>query len=330
MAEAGVSTHNPFEALSKKKDSKGSKSGDQSAEDGNKKKADAPAENQQSKAAKAPTGSKRGGQTKGRRGPAGAVSSRGGAAASGTDSRGKRVFERKSGTGDPIKGTVKKSGHGKGNWGTAEDELEAAEQVEETETGADGAAAEEQAPAAESKPAEVKPEEPEEKVRTLDEWRNDIARKAPENDKLKPREVKEDDKKWGVTGEFKKTEPDTLQIGDVNKQKKQKDRKGKKAISIDQFVKEVSGKEAASPTSPSAAYDEPKASSPQAGGDNQGQFQSQGQGRGGRGQGRGGSFRGGRGNGPRGGGRGRGRGRGGRGRAGPNVLDESAFPKLGA
>jgi len=174
----------------------------------------------------------------------------------------------------------------------------------------------------EVKAADVKPAEPEEQVQTLDEFRKEQAKKAPKNDKLNAREVKEDDKKWGVTGEFKKTEPENMQIGNVSKAGKTKDRKQKKAISIDQFVKEVGAKDSATPSSPPAASAEPTSPQSDQQGGGRGQRRFDGQGRGAyRGGGRGnrGGSRGGR-------GRGRGRGRG----NGPDVLDQAAFPKLGA
>jgi len=334
MSDSGVESNNPFGALDDgEKAPKGGK--ESSGKGGAASGGDSSAANNR----KAPTGSKRGGQTKGRRGPAGSAGARDG----NTDSRGKRVLDRQSGTGVGPKGDVRKGGHGKGNWGN---------EVEDSDVAGAEVAADDKAQAvAETQTAPAKePEVPDTNI-TLEQYQKRLADKAVANDKLKARDAVADDKKWGVTGELKKVEETELKIGGREKKLKQKDRKKKNIISFDEFAKPAKEAQAAARAArekeAQAAAAAPQAQSPASPaspqaeqGQQQGGNQSQGQGHQGSGQRRGGGGYRGRG-GSRGGGgfyngggdnRGRGRGgsrgRGGRGRG--FRITETEFPALGS
>ena len=274
-----------------------------------------------------PTGNKRGGtQAKGRVGRGGVALAHGE-----TDKRGKRTFDRQSGTG-AAKGQQSKGGHGKHNWGTLEEGGAGNEEEETTEQGGDAAAAGatdgaaagavgedgKEIKAADQAPA--KPAEPEDKSVSFDEYQAQLAKKQVENDKLKARDVQVDDKKWGVTGVFKKAETEeNLKIGGKDAKKKEKDRKGRKHISLDEFV----GKDA--PTSPQSSSPAAASQSPSNTGGDRDNRPFERADRGDRGGDR--PFRGGRGGGDRGrGGRGRGDGRG-RGRGGRGFGESFACLK---
>ncbi|CAN9500599.1 unnamed protein product [Ophioblennius macclurei] len=88
----------------------------------------------------------------------------------GFDSRGKREFDRHSGSDRSLKGEEKRGGSGSHNWGTVKDELNELDQSNATEENAEG---EEHPPAdsenKENEAEEVKDEGP--KEMTLDEWK---------------------------------------------------------------------------------------------------------------------------------------------------------------
>ncbi|XP_068599178.1 SERPINE1 mRNA-binding protein 1 isoform X3 [Brachionichthys hirsutus] len=130
----------------------------------------------------------RGGGARGGRGGRGRGMGRG----DGFDSRGKREFDRHSGSDKSMKGEEKRGGSGPHNWGTVKDELNELDQSTVTEENPDG---EEHPPGdsenkRENEAEEVKDEGP--KEMTLDEWK---AMQDKERTKVEfnIRKVKEDD-----------------------------------------------------------------------------------------------------------------------------------------
>ncbi|CAK6955181.1 SERPINE1 mRNA binding protein 1a isoform X4 [Scomber scombrus] len=109
---------------------------------------------------------------RGRGGPRGARGGRGRGMgrSDGFDSRGKREFDRHSGSDRSLKGEEKRGGSGSHNWGTVKDELNELDQSNVTEENPEG---EEHPPAdsenKENEVEEVKEEGP--KEMTLDEWK---------------------------------------------------------------------------------------------------------------------------------------------------------------
>ncbi|XP_062279964.1 SERPINE1 mRNA binding protein 1a isoform X3 [Scomber scombrus] len=110
---------------------------------------------------------------RGRGGPRGARGGRGRGMgrSDGFDSRGKREFDRHSGSDRSLKGEEKRGGSGSHNWGTVKDELNELDQSNVTEENPEG---EEHPPAdsenkRENEVEEVKEEGP--KEMTLDEWK---------------------------------------------------------------------------------------------------------------------------------------------------------------
>lgn len=297
MAEFGVATHNAFQLLQQPKKEVKKEPVAKSAL----KKAPAAAP-----ATVAPTGprpysaTQRGGMVKGRRGPAGAFRREGQGSQPVSDFRGKRVFDRRSGDGRPIRGDAPKGGFGRGNWGSAED-VEKPEEV-----AADGVAPVDGAPADGTEaPADAVQEPKEDEgppVMTLEEY---LAQKkrVEEDSKLQPRAAQNDEKQWKQpVREFKPKKKALPGVFFESEEKEdeedqEEDGAGKKKMHFDEFVKSLGG-----PIAPAG-----------------GSF------RGGPRGGRGG-FRGGRGRGgaPRGGFGGRG-GRGGS----VNVMNNDDFPALG-
>ncbi|AWP11329.1 putative plasminogen activator inhibitor 1 RNA-binding protein-like isoform 2 [Scophthalmus maximus] len=105
----------------------------------------------------------------GPRGARGGGRGRGMGRSDGFDSRGKREFDRHSGSDRSLKGEEKRGGSGSHNWGTVKDELNELDQSTNTEETPEG---EEHPPAdSENKENEVEVKEEGPKEMTLDEWK---------------------------------------------------------------------------------------------------------------------------------------------------------------
>jgi len=256
---------------------------------------------------------------------------------------GKRVYDRKSGTGRGRE--LRKSGYGgAGAVGKWEEEAVVAQETIQAEQTAnkDAAAGEtkvEEVPVEDSEEQKAlkKEEEEEKKKKSFDQWLAEKNKnKVVADSQLNTREVEVDEKQFKASKVFSK-EDDVAEYSALKKESKLKKGKGKtkkNVVSLDEFNSK-------------AAEKQPEGEAPAAAAPAQSQAQSQAQpresnrennnrdnnrdnrdnrdNRGGRGRARGGD-RG------RGGFRGRGRGRGGRGNGGREanlaLSDDNAFPKL--
>lgn len=255
-----------------------------------------------------PREGQREGQVDGQRGGyRGGRGGRGGPRGGGAGARG-REFDRRSGTGR--RDTEKKEVAGKGSWGNPVTAEEEGSKVAEQEiAAADGTATpEENAAGADAAAEPETPKEPEEVLKTLDQYFAEVqAKKGAQEANVRKANEGADESQWKDAVVFEKKEEEEYFVGGKSK--------GKKAAAVAQTPKEKAQKVF-------AAIEQRFADEPKRGGREGG--------RGGRGGGRG-----------QGGDRpdsGRGRGgqnnrRGGRAAAGGdanvNVADERAFPSLG-
>jgi len=265
---------------------------------------------------------------------------------------GKRVLDRRSGTGRGRE--IRKNGHGGiGAAGTFTEEASIAQEQLQAEHDAEAAA--KLADAEQTTPVEAKPQEPhvesvEEKARreedekeakkkTYDQFLQEQKKKAVDADsQLNTREVEVDEKRFKPSKPLEEVD-EVAEYTALKKEKTLKKGKGKakkNVVSLDEFNAKAADKQPEGEAPAAAApqreprerqYREPREDRPpreeRSGDDNRG---GRG-GRGGRGRGRGGDR--GRGN-FRGRGGQRGQGRGGRGgAAAPPLSDDNAFPKLG-
>ncbi|MFS7997013.1 putative hyaluronan/mRNA-binding protein [Helianthus anomalus] len=170
--------------------------------------------------------------------------------------RPRRVFERHSGTG---RGNgFKREGAGRGNWGTATDEIavepeeavtEVEKDVEEPAGQEDGADANKENPA-----TEVEEKEPEEKEMTLEEYEKVLEEKRKALQALKSEERKvaldKDLAKMQLLSNKKSEEDIFVKLGsdkDKRKEAADKEEKAKKSLSINEFLKPAEGERYYSP-----------------------------------------------------------------------------------
>ncbi|KAL4565726.1 hypothetical protein LXL04_029829 [Taraxacum kok-saghyz] len=160
--------------------------------------------------------------------------------------RPRRVFERRSGTGRG--NDLKREGAGRGNWGTAADDVapETEEPVAETEKIVDSSEKQENgADATKENAVEVAEEkEPEEKKMTLEEYEKVLEEKRKGLSSLKSEERKvgldEDLAKMQILSNKKNEEDIFVKLGsekDKRKEAAEKEEKAKKSVSIDEFLK---------------------------------------------------------------------------------------------
>ncbi|CAH1453836.1 unnamed protein product [Lactuca virosa] len=163
--------------------------------------------------------------------------------------RPRRVFERRSGTGRGNE--FKREGAGRGNWGTATDEVapETEEPVTETEKIVDSEKQENGADANQENTVDVVEEKkPEEKEMTLEEYEKVLEEKRKALTSLKTEERKvgldKDLAKMQLLSNKKNEEDIFVKLGsekDKRKEAADKEEKAKKSVSIEEFLKPAEG-----------------------------------------------------------------------------------------
>lgn len=169
--------------------------------------------------------------------------------------RPRRVFERRSGTGRGNE--FKREGAGRGNWGTATDEvsLEPEESIVEVEKNVESAGQEDVVDAnKENSVTEAEEKEPEEKEMTLEEYE-----KVLEEKRKALLALRSEERKVGLDKDLakmqllsnKKTEEDIfVKLGsekDKRKEAADKEEKAKKSLNINEFLKPAEGERYYSP-----------------------------------------------------------------------------------
>ncbi|KAK9079992.1 hypothetical protein SSX86_001667 [Deinandra increscens subsp. villosa] len=172
--------------------------------------------------------------------------------------RPRRVFERRSGTGRG--NDFKREGAGRGNWGTATDEIavEPEEQVVEGEKNVESeksAGQEDGVDANKENPTSgVEEKEPEEKEMTLEEYEKVLEEKRKTLQALKSEERKvaldKDLAKMQLLSNRKSEEDIFVKLGsdkDKRKEAADKEERAKKSLSINEFLKPAEGERYYSP-----------------------------------------------------------------------------------
>ncbi|KAK1408012.1 hypothetical protein QVD17_39642 [Tagetes erecta] len=166
--------------------------------------------------------------------------------------RPRRVFERRSGTGRGNE--FKREGAGRGNWGTATDEVayEPEEPVVEGEKNVESEKPAEQENGVDTNKeniaSEVEEKEPEEKEMTLEEYEKVLEEKRKALQSLKAEERKvaldKDLAKMQLLSNKKSEEDIFVKLGsekDKRKEAADKEEKAKKSLSINEFLKPAEG-----------------------------------------------------------------------------------------
>ncbi|KAI4338446.1 hypothetical protein MLD38_023505 [Melastoma candidum] len=167
----------------------------------------------------------------------------------GEGERPRRVFERRSGTGRGNE--IKRDGAGRGNWGTATDEIapgteEVVNEGEKIVVPEKQPAEEDAADAGEEAPANVPEEEPEDKEMTLEEYEKVLEEKRKALVALKTEERKvvldKDLKNMHQLSNKKENNDIFIKLGSDKEKQKDVVEKVKKAVSINEFLKPADGK----------------------------------------------------------------------------------------
>lgn len=148
-----------------------------------------------------------------------------GTSTGGFDQRGKRVYERRSGTGRGREG--KKSGGGRGNWGADDNVAKSVEGVSANEGEQIATEANVDAtprPETEEEKKAREEEEKEAKLLTHDDYLKQLEEKRPKVAALQPRKIEQDNAEWASYTALSKRDDD--ESGDVKKEKKAKDASG--------------------------------------------------------------------------------------------------------
>lgn len=165
--------------------------------------------------------------------------------------RPRRVYDRRSGTGHG--GDIKRDGAGRGNWGTAADEIAQETEVPAAE-GEANAAVEKQPEGEENGDAEkenavneAEEKEPEEKQMTLEEYEKVLEEKRKALQSMKVEERKVDVKEFEsmlMVSKKKNEEEVFIKLGsekDKRKEAAEKEERAKKSMSINEFLKPAEG-----------------------------------------------------------------------------------------